>query len=170
MVPLAVAMAAAVTLVGFPRFVSATTPDQAVNARVFQAELRSQVDTPAAAPRPGGDPAAQRQQSLAAAAAQPKGAGRRVAKPARGIRGARGRAVTSDRIYAALKARGLNESGCFVDYGRPGDQCLPAHLARGGMVTCADVRTHFRSGIVVARRDRFRLDRNGDGVACGAGD
>ncbi len=170
MVPIGVAMAAAVMLVGFPVFVSARVPDESVNARVYLAELRSQVDTPTAAPRPGGDPAAQRQQSLATAAAQPKGAGRRVVKPARAIRGDRNRRVTSDRIYAALKARGLNESGCFVDYGRAGDQCLPAHVAQGQTVTCTAVRAHFPSGIVVARRDRFRLDRNGDGVACGAGD
>src|SRR5262245_53959504 len=121
-VPIAVAAAAAVSLVAMPVFVTAQPPDAAVNARVYLAELRSQVDTPTAAPRPGGDPAAQRQQSLATAATQPNGAGRRVAKPARGIRGDRNRRVTSDRIYAAIKARGLNESGCFVDYGRPGDQ------------------------------------------------
>jgi len=169
-VPIVVAMAAALAVVGFPRFLSATTPDGGVNARVYLADLRSQVDTPAAAPRPGGDPASQRQQGLAAAAAQPNGAGRRVAKPARAVRGDRNRRVTSDRIFAALKARGLSESGCFIDYGRPGDQCLPAHVAQGQTVTCAAVRAHFPSGIAVTRRDRFRLDRNGDGVACGAGD
>jgi len=169
-VPIAVAMVAAVTLVGFPRFVSGAAPDAAVNARVYLADLRSQVDTPAAAPRPGGDPATQRQQGLAAVAAQPNGIGRRVAKPARAIRGDLGRGVTSDRIYAAQKARGLSEAGCFVDYGRPGDQCLPAHVAQGQTVTCTAVRAHFPDGIVVTRLDRFRLDRNGDGVACGRGD
>jgi hypothetical protein len=169
-VPIAVAAVAAVTLVGFPRFVSGAAPDAAVNARVYLSDLRSQVDTPAAAPRPGGDPARQRQQSLAAAAAQPNGIGRRVAKPARAVRGDRSRRVAPERIYAALEARGLNQAGCFIDYGRPGDQCLPAHVAQGQTVTCTAVRAHFPDGIVVTRRDRFRLDRNGDGVACGRGD
>jgi hypothetical protein len=29
---------------------------------------------------------------------------------------------------------------------------------------------HFPDGVVVSGRDRFRLDRNGDGIACGTGD
>jgi hypothetical protein len=86
------------------------------------------------------------------------------------VRGVRGRRVTSEQIFGAPRQRGLNAAGCFIGYGLPGEQCLPAHVARGQSVRCVDVGTHFPEGVVVRGTDRFRLDRNGDRIACGPGD
>jgi hypothetical protein len=132
--------------------------------------MREEVDDEAGAPRNGRDPASQAQASLASAAASPQGNGRRVERPAAAVHGDHGRDVVPSDVLGEGRRRGLTAAGCFADYGVPGQQCLPAHAATRGVVTCAGVLAHFPNGVQVSGRDRFRLDRNRDGTACGTGD
>ena len=67
-------------------------------------------------------------------------------------------------------------NGCLKWYGEPG-QCLPMQSpAQAAMPTmkhpwtCPEVRELFPDGITVLKKDKLRLDKNGDGVACGPGD
>ena len=136
---------------------------------------------------PAGDPATRRQRSLAAAAAEPEGIGRRVRRPAARVRGDRSHRVAWASVFAGLSKRGLAaDVGAMSDYGKPGEECVPAHAGemaptvglpprpdkppRRWVLRCEGVRMHFPGGVVVSGRDRFRLDRNRDGVACGTGD
>ncbi|HSH18360.1 MAG TPA: hypothetical protein VK978_03175, partial [Candidatus Saccharimonadales bacterium] len=69
------------------------------------------------------------------------------------------------------KKTGVNAAGCYINYGIQGEQCLPAGLANAdGTLSCDKVRTKFASGIKVSGNDRFHLDHNHDGLACGAGE
>jgi hypothetical protein len=116
--------------------------------------------------------------TLAQAGAQPHGIGAgnmphdHDYDPAEQVAAARG----TDRGAVAAPRRNTERrlDGCSPFYGKPG-QCLPEqppHAQHGGTRrwTCTDVRTLFPQGVVVARADRFQLDTNRDGVACGTGD
>lgn len=170
LVPLGVGMVAALALASAGLVVAPGESDASIRSLSWLDDLRARVETPRGAPQPGRDPASQRQRRLSSAASEARGNGRRVAMPARSVRGDRTRRVTPAQVFGAIRERGLSAAGCFVDYGRPGAECLPAHAAQGRVVTCVGVRAHFPNGIVVSGTDRFRLDRNRDGVACGRGD
>jgi hypothetical protein len=138
------------------------------SAEVYKAQLQGQVDNPAGAPRDGRDPAGQGQSSLASAASKPAGAGKRTDKPAAGVK-ASGQAAAPATTGSAQQT-GLGTNGCYIDYGIQGQECLPAHAATNGTLTCDGVRMHFPHGIAVTGTDRFHLDHNGDGLACGHGE
>ena len=195
--PIAVAMLAALALAGAQLYIVpsesggsvvglAASVEQLQSEAQYLQQLQNQVETRAGAPRPGRNPATRRQRSLAAAAAEPEGIGRRVRRPAARVRGDRSRRVAWASVFAGLSKRGLAASGCYADYGKPGEECVPAHAGqmaptvglpprpdnppRRRVLRCEGVRMHFPGGVVVSGRDRFRLDRNRDGVACGTGD
>ena len=136
-----------------------------------QDSLRAQVDTVAGEPRAGRDPAATYQTSLDEAAAAPNGAGMRTDKPAAGVTGSMNHPVQSPDVYGDPKKTGINSAGCFIDYGIAGEQCMPAGMrSADGSLNCAGVRMHFADGIRVTGTDRFKLDTNLDGIACGVGE
>lgn len=148
---------------------TATSPDS-TETKAYVEQLRNQVDTTTGAPRSGRDPASQQQNSLASAASQPTGIGQRIDKPAAGVTGDQSRHATSSDVYTNSSQTGLGSNGCYVDYGKPGEQCLPAHAATNGIVTCDGVHHNFPNGIIVSGTDRFHLDKNLDGIACNSGD
>lgn len=136
-----------------------------------QKGLREQVDTSSGAPRSGRDPSAQAQNSLSAAASAPSGTGLRTDKPAAGVQGDTKHQAAHGHVHGDARQTGLNVAGCYIDYGVQGEQCLPAHAAdSNGNLTCTGVRKHFPEGIKVSGTDRYRLDTNRDGVACGIRD
>lgn len=140
------------------------------SAREYKELLESQVDTAAGEPRDGRDPANQRQTSLADAASTPNVSGNRNAKPAAGVSGDNHQDASHDHANGHMSSSRINSAGCFIDYGKQGEQCLPAGLADDGKVTCAEVRSRFASGISVTGSDHLGIDTNKDGVACGSGD
>lgn len=142
--------------------VTAVTPGQET--------LQNQVDGSDGAPRSGRDPANQKQNSLASAASQPTGTGKRVTKPAAGVTGSNVQNNQPANNNAA--GSGIGTNGCYVDYGKQGEQCVPVHAATNGVLTCDGVRTHggFPNGVIVSGTDRFNLDTNKDGIACNSGD
>lgn len=120
----------------------------------YQDQLQSQVDTETGSPRDGRDPSTQQQSSLETAASSPTASGQQGEQSASGDSG----------------QAGINSSGCYYDYGEP-DQCVPAHAATGGTLTCEGVHSHgFPNGVKVVGEDRFKLDTNGDKMACATGD
>lgn len=133
--------------------------------------LRSQVDTTSGTPQDGRDPSMQQQTSLESAMSTPNVAGTRTSKPAAGVTGDTNHHVTHGDVYGDPAQTGVNSAGCLIDYGIRGEQCLPAGLrSDDGMLSCDKVRTRFADGIKVTGVDRFHLDHNGDGLACGAGE
>ncbi len=133
-----------------------------------QKQLRDQVDTASGSPRSGRDPSSQAQTDLSAAASAPSGTGLRTDKPAAGVQGDTNHSATHNHAHTDTSRSGLNAAGCFIDYGIQGEQCLPAHAAESnGTLTCTEVRKHFPEGIKVTGTDRYRLDTNRDGIACG---
>lgn len=137
----------------------------------YQKQLKDQVDTAQGSPRDGRDPSTQQQTSLRDAASKPSGTGTRTDTPASGVTGTVGDThVTSSDIYGDASKTGINSAGCYIDYGVQGQECLPAHAAVNGVLTCDGVREHFPQGIKVTGTDRFHLDKNGDKIACNAGD
>ncbi|HEX8227059.1 MAG TPA: hypothetical protein VF572_04295 [Candidatus Saccharimonadales bacterium] len=144
---------------------------QKANPADAQKAARAQVDDNNGRPQSGRDPAFQQQSSLASAASAPTGAGMRTDKPAAGVKGGHDHRVDPSQVRQDPMATGVNSAGCYIDYGRAGDQCLPAGISKGtGTVKCEEVRKRFAEGLKVTGTDRFRLDSNGDGTACGAGD
>lgn len=86
------------------------------------------------------------------------------------------RAVTPQQLLSP----GDRSGACTIGYGR-GSVCLPTtppSAGDHGMTveqmpwTCAEVRTLLPGGVVLNARgqDPARLDSDGDGTACGAGD
>jgi len=59
--------------------------------------------------------------------------------------------------------------GCDHAYGEVG-QCVPWQFPPGVVDRCGWLAAHGFGPLVVHGRDRHGLDRNHDGVACGAGD
>lgn len=131
----------------------------------YEASLRATVDKANGAPRL--NPANVRQTSLAEAASGKNGPGTRVDKLARDAKFSK---IQRRPNLPDVKQTGIVSGGCLIDYGTPGDQCLPAHTRGGGQLTCAYVRSIFPDGVPVTGRDRFHLDSNGDQIACGPGD
>ena len=141
---------------------------QKTQAEAYQEVLRDQVDDKTGAPRDGRDPANQQQGSLAAAASQPTGAGKRTDNtPASGVGDGNG---GSPAPGSNAEQTGLNSAGCYYEYGN-GGQCVAAHAATNGVLTCEGVRTHggFPNGVTYTK-DRFNLDKNHDGIACNPGE
>lgn len=141
-----------------------TTPsgDSTAQAEAYQEQLQSQVDTETGEPRSGRDPGTQLQTSLASAASSPTGAA--YNKPATTVTGNNGQ--NGNPSPTAIGA-----NGCFIDYGIPGEHCVPAHVATNGTLTCNGVHNAgFHNGVKVSGTDRFNLDTNHDGTACGAGE
>ena len=140
--------------------------------------LKSQVDTPGGEPQNGRDPASQQQSSLAQVASTPQGNsnGNRNTKPAAGLTGTESHnhnhsPATKADVYGDPKKTGVNAAGCYVDYGKQGEQCVSVSLAgTDGILTCSEIRTQFATGVTVSGTDRFQLDRNADKVACGTGE
>jgi hypothetical protein len=133
----------------------------------YQQELRSRVETPAGAPKPGRDPAVQRQTGLAAAATARVGNGTRGGRPASAVQGGR---VIRPAQLGDPKRTGVLSSGCVLGYGATGSQCVPAHGPGGGAMTCGYLIGQFPAGVAVTSRDVLGLDTNGDLLACGPGD
>jgi hypothetical protein len=102
--------------------------------------------------------------SLAQAASQEVGSARNAAAPAVAVSG--GRQVVDPK--QVLPTDGPS-NGCLPGYGHAG-QCVPRRAPGNRPVTCAFVRTVMPKGVMVHGPDRLGFDRNGDGVACGAGD
>ena len=59
--------------------------------------------------------------------------------------------------------------GCDRNYGTPA-QCVPWTFPAGTTDACGWLAGHGFGPLVVVGTDRQGLDRNGDGIACGAGD
>jgi hypothetical protein len=114
--------------------------------------------------------------TLEQAASEPVGIG--DPGVAEGVRGSNRPDVAPRQIF---RDAGVARGGCDTNYGN-GGQCLPLvppsqadHVAAGHMKplwTCREVRLTFKSGLAVrkAKVDPLRLDKNGDGTACGKGD
>jgi hypothetical protein len=144
-------------------------PSPSASAQAVAA-LQDQVQDASGAPRAGRDPANQPQTGLAAAASRATGVGRRTDTPAAAISGDHQRDAQPSDVLGNAKKTGLSAAGCFIDYGVAGQQCVPASAATNGVLTCAGVISLFPQGVTVAGRDRFHLDQNHDGTACGPGD
>jgi hypothetical protein len=59
--------------------------------------------------------------------------------------------------------------GCDRNYGTPA-QCVPWTFPAATTDACGWLAAHGFGPLVVVGTDRQGLDRNGDGIACGAGD
>jgi hypothetical protein len=143
------------------------------SAADYQKSLKAQVDNDDGSPVSGRDPSSQSQTSLASAAATPSGTGTRTNTPASGVSGSTtSNKTTPSQVYTAEQQKtGINDAGCFYDYGIPGQQCLSAAMANSdGTIGCNMVTMDFPDGIKVSGTDRFHLDTNHDGTACGKGD
>jgi hypothetical protein len=136
-------------------------------AAAYKEQLRSQVDTTSGEPRSGRDPATQQQTSLSSAASSPSGAGTQIDPP---VSDPNSQDASASLVLGDPSQTGLNASGCFYDYGIPGQQCVPAQAANGGVLACSGVHKYFPSGVIVSGTDRFHLDNNLDGTACGSDD
>ncbi|MGZ4659968.1 MAG: hypothetical protein ACXVYB_01675 [Arthrobacter sp.] len=140
---------------------------------------------PVTPPTDGGSAASNsRQRSLSDGAAEPNGLGSHpnAVNPAPSPRGSIDPSQVLDTASQSL-------GGCLKEYGDAG-QCLPVvppslaeHLQQmkdAGLDpasmphnwTCGEVQVYFPNGITVRQHgvDPQRLDTNGDGRACGAGD
>ena len=148
----------------------ATTLGRHRDPTPYQNILRGQVDAPDGSPRAGRDPANLKQLSLADAARAPgSAAGGRTDRPGRSASEHRMHVDTKD-VLGDPKSTGTLSSGCALDYGDPGAQCLPAKAPDNQPLTCAYVVRIFPQGVPVTGRDVFRLDSNRDKTACGPGD
>lgn len=133
-----------------------------------QENLRQQVETADRIPRDGRDPASQQQNSLAAAASRDNGS---TLTDTEGTSSAgNGQPAKPSDVFTDSSKSGIGSNGCYVDYGIQGQQCLPAHAAHNGSLDCGGVRKHFPDGIRVTGTDRFKLDKNGDSIACNDAD
>jgi len=128
---------------------------------------RPKVRMPRDAPKPGRDPAAQRQTGLAAAARAPRGNGTRGVRPARAVKGRR---LRRRARVGEPRRTGVLSSGCVLGYGVTGSQCVPAHGPGGAPMTCEYLIRQFPAGVAVTNRDVLGLDTNRDLLACGRGD
>lgn len=136
----------------------------------YKQSLKDQVDTANGEPRSGRDPAGQQQTSLAMAASSEHGSGMQTDTPAAGLKGSNRGAVSPSQVYGDPSKTRINDSGCYIDYGIQGQECLPVSIAMDGMVMCSDVRTEFPKGLKVVGKDWLGLDTNHDGIACGPND
>lgn len=139
------------------------------NENAYKKELKNAVDKPNGAPRDGRDPALQAQNSLASAASKENGVGLRTDKPAKEVKGDKGKHVHPHDVLADPKTDGTTSGGCITGYGQDGEQCLPTN-GDHKKITCDYVRKYFPNGIAVTSDDRLKLDENRDMIACGIGD
>lgn len=140
------------------------------DTKSYQESLKAQVDNTDGSPVSGRNPASQSQTSLSTAASTPSGTGTRTDNVASGVAGSTGNAKAAPSTADQQKT-GINSAGCFFDYGIPGQECVPASMANSdGTLSCTGVRMHFPKGVKVSGTDRFHLDANHDGTACGSGD
>lgn len=138
-------------------------------ASPIRQQLRNQVEKANGSPLKGRDPANQSQSSLLSAAAQSNGIGRRTDKPAVGVRGDT-RRVDPASVLPDSKKTGVMANGCLIDYGQPGQECVPARMISKTSIACDEIRKVFPNGVLVSGTDRFGLDTDSDGIACGPGD
>ena len=139
------------------------------NENAYKHELKNAVDKPNGAPRDGRNPALQAQNSLASAASKQNGVGLRTDKPAKEVKGDKGRQVHPHDVLTDPKTDGTTSGGCIIGYGQAGEQCLPTNGDQK-KITCDYVRKYFPDGIAVTGDDRLKLDKNRDKTACGIGD
>lgn len=131
-------------------------------------------ESPAAAATSAAEP--RRYATLAEAAAQPSGNSAQTDRPAKNLdtNGDRHSSQDADHKMAVNDSQqtGVSSGGCYIDYGKPGVECLSVAVAGtvGGKPSCQIVRKTFPAGISVTGTDRLALDSNHDGVACGKGD
>ncbi len=149
---------------------SAATTSKRGAPTAYQLSLRSKVDTSAGAPRPGRDPAAQKQTTLQQAAHQAVGNGTRADKVAKNLTKDHAKDVTPGQVISNPKTSHMLSNGCAVGYGDPGAQCLPAKGPDDTQETCMDARQIFPDGVKVTGTDWLKLDTDKNGVACDAGD
>jgi hypothetical protein len=102
--------------------------------------------------------------TLSQAAGQQVGSALTRQRPAAAVSGGDVRVEPRDVL-----PRRARVNGCLPEYGH-GGQCVPRRAPGGAAVTCRYVRTILPQGVMVHGTDRFGLDRNGDGIACGRGD
>lgn len=143
--------------------ISIRSDNNFVSADANQKQLRGQVETVTGAPRDGRDPASQPQTSLGDVASKPTGSGRQKTDSTTK------KSDTSSQTNANstnANQDGLGTNGCYTDYGIQGQECLPAHAATNGVLTCDGVNSHFPNGIKVTGTDRYHLDHNHNGIAC----
>jgi hypothetical protein len=159
-----------VATLGVVQAVSALQSPATPAAASYKHTLQAQVDTATGAPQNGRNPATQAQTSLAAAASQPNGIGKQVDKPAAGITGSM-RHTDPASVLPNPKKTGVLASGCLINYGDPGVQCLPAYVKNGSKSPdCATIQKLFKNGVKVNGTDTLRLDKNHDNIACDASD
>lgn len=132
----------------------------------YQLRLRAQVQKADGSPVRGFDPAAQRQHSLAAAAAGAVGAGQRAADPAEDAMSDHHHDVVPRDVIDPPSVSGGTSAGCAMGYGKPGAQCVPLRAPGNVAQNCTYVRRLFPAGVAVSGADWLRLDRNRNGVAC----
>lgn len=166
--PAVVAAAVVIAVVVFQAIASTPADTNPRDVESYKKALQGQVTEGNGAPSNGRDPSTQQQTSLASAASQPSGVGQRTDTPAADVTGDHNHDTQPNDVYGDSKKTGIGTNGCYIDYGIQGEQCLPAHAAMGGELTCDNVRSHdFPHGIKVTGTDRFHLDTNHDGTACG---
>lgn len=173
----AIALGGAVIVIALASMVTASKNNQQAyhsdDESVFnQATSQQLVDTADGAPQTGRDPSQQQQSSLNDAASSPTASGKQTDKPAADVQGDHNHDhATHEDVVNDPSETGVGLNGCYVDYGVQGEQCLPAHIAGDDKkLTCHEVHSKFANGIKVTGTDRFGLDENKDGTACGSGD
>lgn len=135
------------------------TPDN------YKQQLVNQVQTSGGAPKYGHDPAVQAQTSLVSVASRPNsGIGGRVDHLAAGLVSMQRRINPTD-VLPDIKKTGISVSGCLIDYGTPGTQCLPAKAPNNQPLTCDFVRTMFPKGVAINGDDHLHLS-TGSNIAC----
>lgn len=169
-----VASVAALSLLMMPASGSQAAPGSnnlpPQSAAAYKQSLQSQVDTAEGKPQPGRDPGSQPQSGLVQTASKAQGNGARTDTPAAGVQGSNRPATKPSDVRKNPKETGVNAAGCYSDYGMGGEECLQAFLGADGSVTCEEVHERFPNGLMVMGTDRLKLDKNGDGTACGAND
>ena len=139
--------------------------------RQYQQQLKAQVQSTDGSPVAGRDPASQGQNSLAAAANKPSGTGLRTDGNTIASNVSEDHSHNADpSVTNQGAASDVAANGCLTNYGKPGEQCVPAFNPNNQPLTCDYVRQQFPQGVKVTGTDSRRLDTNSDGMACGSGD
>lgn len=170
-----IALCSVVVLIGLVSWLIPKNEDHAhhhEDSAFNQQTSRHLVDMADSAPQTGRDPSQQQQASLNDAASRPTASGKQTDKPAADVQGDHNHDhATHEDVVNDPSETGVGLNGCYVDYGVQGEQCVPAHIAGDDKkLSCHEVHSKFANGIKVTGTDRFGLDKNHDGVACGDGD
>lgn len=161
-----VAVGGILTLQQLPKGPETAAP---ISAAAYKDSLKDQVDTAAGEPRSGRNPSTQKQTSLSEVASRENGSGSAEA-PAAGLKDNSHVTVHPSDVLNNSQQTRVSVAGCLTDYGMQGQQCLPASSVVNNKLLCDAVKRQFPQGIMVMGTDRYNLDRNGDGTACGIGD